>query len=215
MDGTGVLSDPFLEAAPNGIDVVGMTLTQSADFDYADHARHLINEIGAEPILLVAESYSGMIAYEMLRLGRANIKHVVFAASFITIPSVAAVFARYLPSTLLKNRFIPRPLLGKLLFGGFSSDGLINRFYHALDSVEVNVLRQRLRQIACLQEPNDMITIPCTYIRPRSDKIVSPGVIRPFERLCKSLDVHEVDGTHFVLQTNPGACWRIIQRSIE
>lgn len=215
MDGTAILFDPLVEQAPAGVEVLRLSLVQSPDTGYQEQARDVIARIGEEPIILVAESYSGMIAYQMLRMECKNIRHVVFAASFISRPSWMAAIARYAPVAVLKSRTIPKSLVGKVLFGRFSSDALVDSFYRSLLSVESGVISHRLRQIATLEEPTIPIKVPCTYIRPRSDRLVSKRSIEPFKNLCEKLSICEVEGTHFVLQTNPQACWQIIQRAGE
>ncbi len=211
MDGTGILSDPFIAQSPSGIDVVSVPLIQSADYDYEDHARYVISQISDAPIVLVAQSYSGMIAYHMLGMGCKNIKHVVFAASFISRPSSVSLLAGYLPISLIKRRLVPRKFVGRILFGRFSSPGLLDCFYQALDQVNDKVLRQRLTQIAGLKDPDEVITVPCTYIRPKNDNLVSKSALNSFKKVCDGLAIREVAGTHFVLQTNPRECWEIIQ----
>ncbi len=46
MDGTGVLFEPFLELTPAGIEVISLPLIQSPKYDYADHAKHVMSQIG-------------------------------------------------------------------------------------------------------------------------------------------------------------------------
>lgn len=67
MDGTAILFDPLIEQAPAGVEIIRLPLIQSSDAGYQEQARDVISRIGEEPIVLVAESYSGMIAYQMLR----------------------------------------------------------------------------------------------------------------------------------------------------
>jgi surfactin synthase thioesterase subunit len=203
MDGTGTLFDPFIESVPTGIEVISLPLLQRSDAGYEDQARHIIGSIGEQPIVLVAESYSGMVAYNMLKMGCSNIQHVVFAASFITRPSGLVSIAQYLPVGLLKSRAFLGSLVGTLLFGKFSTPELVELFYGSLNSVSNNVLKSRMYQIAKLPVPRMPISVPCTYIRPKGDKLVSKRAIEPFQNLCQKLSVYEVDGTHFVLQTNP------------
>ena len=214
MDGTGTLFEPFIELIPAGIEVVSLPLLQRSDAGYEDQARHVIGSIGEQPIILVAESYSGMVSYNMLTMVCSNIQHVVFAAGFITRPSGLVSLAKYLPIGFLKSRAVPRSLVGKFVFGKFSSPELVELFYGSLHSVSNDVLKSRLRQIAMLPVPWIPISVPCTYIRPKRDKLVSKRAIEPFQNLCQKLEVCEVDGTHFVLQTNPGQCWQVVQSAI-
>ena len=214
MDGTGALFDPFIESAPVGIEVISLPLIQRSYAGYEDQARHIIGSIGDQPVVLVAESYSGMVAYNMLKIGCSNIQHIVFAASFISRPSRLASIAKYLPVGILKNRAVPEVLVGRLLFGGFSTPQLIKLFYGSLNSVDNDILKSRICQIAMLPVPSMPINVPCTYIRPKGDILVSKRAIESFQNLCQKLAVCEVDGTHFVLQTNPGQCWQVVQSAI-
>lgn len=214
MDGTGTLFDPFIESVPAGIEVISLPLLQRSDAGYEDQAMHIIGSIGDQPVVLVAESYSGMVAYNMLKIGCSNIQHVVFAASFITRPSRLASVAKYLPAGILKSRAVPESLVGRLLFGNFSTPRLIKLFYGSLNCVGNDILKSRIRQIAMLPVPSMSINVPCTYIRPKGDKLVSKHAIEPFQHLCEKLAVCEVDGTHFVLQTNPTQCWQVVQSAI-
>ena len=213
MDGTGILFEPFIEQAPPDIEITTIPLMPSENYSYEDHARYVMSQIGEDPVTVVAESYSGMVAYNMLRLGCKNIEHVVFAASFICLPSKPARIANYFPVALARSKLVPKTLMGKILFGKFSSPKLINYFYSALSMTGDKTLTHRLDQIAKLKEPKYKINIPCTYIKPDSDIAVSKAAVTAFHKVCSNLIIHEVAGTHFVLQTNPKGCWQLIMRA--
>ena len=215
MDGTGMLFDPILESIPAGVEVITLSLLQDSAAGYVDQAQYVINRIGNEPIVLVAESYSGMVAYNMLKIGYQNVHHIIFAASFISLPSRLALLVRYLPMVAFRSRIIPNSIMGRLLFGHYSNPRLISLFYRALDHVANDVLKHRLNQIATISCPDTPIEIPCSYIRPKGDKLVSKSALEPFQRLCRKLTVYEVEGTHFVLQTSPKKCWQLIQSAVE
>lgn len=213
MDGTGILFKPFIEQAPPNIEVTIIPLKQSENYSYEDQAKYVMSQIGEDPFILVAESYSGMVAYNMLKLGCKNIEHIVFAASFICLPSRLAKFSNYLPIALAKSRLVPKALMGRILFGKFSSPSLINHFYSALSITSSTTLSHRLNQISELKEPKYKISIPCTYIKPNKDIAISKIAVTAFHEVCSNLIIHEVAGTHFVLQTNPQRCWELIMRA--
>jgi pimeloyl-ACP methyl ester carboxylesterase len=213
MDGTGILFEPFIEHAPPDIEITTIQLMQSENYSYEDQAKYVMSQIGDDPVTLVAESYSGMVAYNMLKLGCKNIEHVVFAASFICLPSKLAKFANYFPIALAKSRLVPKALMGQILFGKFTSPSLINYFYSALSMASGTTLSHRLHQIAELKEPEYKISTPCTYIKPSNDIVVSKSAVTAFHKVCSNLIIHEVAGTHFVLQTNPKSCWELIMRA--
>lgn len=215
MDGTGILFDPFLEHAPPGVPIEVVRLPQTADGEYSEHAKYVQGLIGDTQVVLVAESYSGMIAYELVKMGCPGIKHIIFAASFISRPSLLARLGRHVPIELARSNAVPRAIAGRVLFGKGNHQALIEHLYRALNSVDASVLRKRLQQIASIPEPKHRISTPCTYIRPSHDLFISTSALNAFAVLCDSLAVHEVDGTHFILQTNPVRCRQIIQRNAE
>lgn len=211
MDGTGSLFEPFVACAPGGYKMTPLSLRQEPYLSYADQAEHLLSRIGDEDTIIVAESYSGRVAYEIAQQKVANIKHIVFAASFLTRPSALARIAPLLPPQLLKSGAVPSPILGKLAFGRARTGALTDHLRESLAKVDSAVLRHRLRQISTLQLPERKIDIPCTYIRPGDDRLVSPQAVEVFKNICVELTIREVEGSHFILQTNPRECWKIVR----
>ncbi|MCW8128242.1 alpha/beta fold hydrolase [Microbulbifer halophilus] len=212
MDGTGSLFEPFVACVPGGYKVTPLSLRQEPCLSYADQAAHALSRIGDDDTIIVAESYSGRIAYEIAQKQISNIRHIVFAASFLTKPSALARIAPLLPPQLLKSGLVPSPIIGKLAFGRASTRALTDRLKESLGKVDNAVLRHRLRQVSTLQVPGQKIDIPCTYIRPKDDKLVSPRAAEFFKSVCPDLAIREVEGSHFVLQSNPRECWEVIQK---
>ena len=48
------------------------------------------------------------------------------------------------------------------------------------------------------------------YIQASNDKLVSSKSVNVFEDVMDNLSVYKVKGPHFILQTNPSACTKII-----
>ena len=210
MDGTGILFRPFIEAAPPDITLVSVVLKSSEKLSYKDHARDVAEILDGQPTIIVAESYSGMIAYELLRIGCGNIIHIVFVASFISRPSSWSVIARYVPVGLLRSRWLFKPLMGRVLFKSFYSEKLMTLFNEAMAEVEANVLKQRLIHVSHIKTPDTTIDIPCTYLRPVHDYLVSRQALEQLSACFENTTIYTLAGTHFILQTNPKGCWQVI-----
>ncbi|MFC6631843.1 alpha/beta fold hydrolase [Microbulbifer taiwanensis] len=116
MDGTGLLFEPFLVHAPASFKVTPLSLRQDPHLSYADQAEHILSKLESENTIIVAESYSGRVAYEIAQLQPERIKHIVFAASFLSRPSTLAGIASLLPLQLLKNGFTPSAIIGRVAF---------------------------------------------------------------------------------------------------
>ena len=71
--------------------------------------------------------------------------------------------------------------------------------------------KSRIIEISQLQEPKHAISVQATYIQASHDNLVSQRVIKDFDRLFKNLSVVELEGTHFLMQTNPDGVWKVIE----
>ena len=214
MDGTGILFEPFLECAPDDVDISFIKLPQNKDYKYTDYAKYISQQIGSDPTIIVAESYSGMIAYELLHTQKCDIRHILFAASFLSRPTKLAALLKPIPIQLLRLFLKFRFMIGFVLFGRYKTSKLLDLFYQALSDIPDSTLKNRINQVANLEIPKNIIKIPCSYIRPANDNLVSKTAINIIESKCDTLDRYDVDGTHFILQTNPKDCWHIIKRII-
>ena len=203
LDGTGVLFEPLLAILPSNIDAKVVPLKQEEGLSYQDQAEYIASIIGEEKVVVLAESYSGMVAHELTKIKSVNIAHIVFVASFLSKPSSFAQFAKLLPVDFVKNGLFPKQLVGKFLFGSFSNEGLVNLFYTALNKVETKVVKWRVGQVSSISGELLKIEVPCTYIQATHDNLVSNSSLEQFEKCCSSLVVKQLDGTHFLLQTNP------------
>lgn len=215
MDGTGYLFDLFIQCVPSDLEVRCIPLMQSPTYSYVEQAEYVISQMGNEECILVAESYSGRVAYEMVKLGHSRIKHLVLVASFFSCPSVFARLAAFIPPQLLKSTLMPQWIRQRLLFGSNGSSDLLISFERAVNAVDIDVIKHRLKQVSELEKPDQWMSIPCTYIRPKSDLLVSKAAIGVIKQRCKNFSLVEIEGPHFVLQCNPVATWKVIERIVQ
>lgn len=54
---------------------------------------------------------------------------------------------------------------------------------------------------------------PCTYIKARQDFLVF-NQIKNFANVFNDFRHYTIDGSHFLLQTNPMGVWEIIQKTL-
>jgi pimeloyl-ACP methyl ester carboxylesterase len=181
-------------------------LNQEVGFSYQQQAINIANAVDEETILF-AESYSGLIANELIRLCPQYIKHVVFAASFTTSPSMLLPLVKYLPSSLLNFAHYPKGLVARFLFGQNKSEYLYSLFAEAMNKVPLEVVRFRLNEIIQLEAAaGACIDMNVTYISAKQDNLVPSTAVNGFKAIYKTVRQVEVDGSHFVLQTNPQDC---------
>ena len=213
LDGTGFLFKPFLAVAPNDHETNVLSLVQDRELSSADQALHVAEQIGVEPCVLIAESYSGLVAYELAQKYSTNVKHIIFVASFLSKPSMISRLGTFMPLSIVKTKLVSTKLIGLILFGRWRTKALTNLFLDAVRAVKDDVLSSRIREISALGHPTNSISIPCTYIQASKDQFVSEKALSDFNRICLDLKVHVVNGTHFLLQTNPKDCWEIVNEA--
>ena len=215
LDGTGHLFSFLRRHIPSSIPVEQYGLLQVKGMSYRDQAEDILARLNKDKAyILIAESYSGRIAYEMSLMAKnGQIRHIVFAASFLGKPSYLSQLASLLPIALVKKQWIPKVLVSGFLFGWHQRE-VTQVFYKALHETDSGVLRYRLEQVSKLKLPNQILSVPCTYIQAKHDNLVSPKAVEDFKVCCPELTVHQVPGKHFILQTQALECWKIIESVI-
>jgi len=213
MDGVGLLFEPFLAVLPPDIEVEVFPLASQGVQDYHEQAELFAKKLTSTSTVILAESYSGRVAYELCQMDLPQLKGVIFAASFLSRPSALLGLTSLAPAFLLKAKLLPDTWMGRLLFGQFQSKELVKLFYRSIQQVEGSVLKQRLLNMAALQCPEAPIRVPSIYIQAKGDTLVQKSAVKDFESICSNLEVHQVDGGHLLLQANPKACWDIVRNA--
>lgn len=210
MDGTGILLKTFAAYVNGDVSILSYDTAQKQD--YSTLAQFVSNHLHAhETYFLIAESFSGPIAYELLKV-KPNIVSVVFVASFITPPNPALVITKFLPNWLI-NAKIPH-WAAKFLLGHMASNDLVTLFQQTVKRVPHGVLSDRIQAMLNLKLIPHNIQTRCAYIRPNRDILVSSACINAIKTQCQHLITYAVDGSHFVLQVNPKAVAALVNHEI-
>lgn len=205
MDGTGELFHQFVKALdgklqpqvvryPNDI-----THTLPALTDYVES---LMPQ--TRPYILLGESFSGRIAYEVARRKRTNTLAVVFVATFLQNPRPIALGLRQMLPLQWLLRVPPPNWIIKHYFLGLKIEPTVaNHFKHIVGGIPPTILKQRLNLIAALSLPLDSLEIPSLYLQASNDIFVWPRSAEDFEACCKKLRIQQIAGKHFLLQSSP------------
>ena len=213
MDGTGKLFQPILEIIPSEHSVTVCSLVQKVGFSYNQQAIE-INRTLKDKVIVLAESYSGMIALELAQIAPEKIQSIIFVASFLSPPSKISKLGHLVPKILLTPAKNPNVLMLKFLFGKYLTSTLATLFQKTMDLIDIDVMQFRLKQIAKIKPISFSCNIPALYLAATSDNLVSKEVIKNVNSIFTQLNVEKVDGTHFLLQTNPKASWRAMQQHV-
>ncbi|WP_346837028.1 alpha/beta hydrolase [Microbulbifer sp. SAOS-129_SWC] len=213
MDGTGLLFSELILNIPSEIDREVICLNEIQGVSYREQAEQIAEKIGLSSVVVVAESYSGRIAYELCNILGRRVSKVVFIASFVSCPGRLAKLAAVLPKYLLKPNLFPNWLMKILCFDGRGNRALIEHVRHAIAQVGPRALKQRLLNMAELDEPKDQQSTIAAYIRPTNDRLVAYDAIKVLGNIYPQLSIESVEGGHFIAQTAPESCARVIVRA--
>ncbi|MCB5214047.1 hypothetical protein LHL18_11190 [Rheinheimera aquimaris] len=214
MDGTGLLFKPLLQFL-DGVEAEVISLPSEGPQDYDSISSAIAKRINQQDYVLLAESFSGGIAKALLQDKTHNIRHVIFVASFLSRPSrFRATLASFLPLRLLASiPLVSSFFIRFLLLGRDASAETVELFREALYQVDPKILRARLRYMASIKNSGNSFNSKATYIRPTKDILVSNREAE-FRKMFPNLEVIELEGPHFILQSQPEACAKHIKEVV-
>lgn len=205
LDGTGMFFGPLIKALPPDVPRTVITYPDDKNFSLKDHADFVAARLTGEGTVLVAESFSGLVALMLLRQRPANVKGVIFSAAFaralyptmlrmaVSIPGIASLAKR-----------LPARLLNVFFFHSYADKALEKLLRESLLQVGPDGLRQRAGLIAAgYPFPDDRFAVPCLYLQAAEDRVVPAGAADWFRSRFASFELLRLDAPHCLLQTRP------------
>ena len=214
MDGTGVAFEPLIRILPLQIDfkVVGYPGDRPLSFEETLCSAQA--QIPDQNVVLIAESFSGLVAVALIGSGRIRARGLVLCAAFARPPRpLAFPLVSYLPLKSMLRLPLPRRLMARVVYGGAASVNVFQPLYQRIKAIVApEVLIERLRQIntvdvrSCLSQ----LTLPCAYLQAAGDRTVPARALRDFSAAIPHLNIYSIPGPHFILQTNPRESWAAV-----
>jgi hypothetical protein len=130
MDGTGKLFDPLLGELPNNIHTQVISLNSLDAQEPKEQALEIASLIDNDELIILSESYSGYIAYQLSLLPNLNIKHIIFAASFLENPKKFSRFNKLLSLRLVRSGLIPDFILSSIFLFNATIKNWLSYFFH-------------------------------------------------------------------------------------
>lgn len=147
LNGSSTLFGPLLAHLHPTLDVQVLELPAQGSQKPENLADQLLDELGKTPYVLLGESFSGPLAYQLALRQPPGLRGVIFAASFLSRPHPLLPLARHLP--------LPRWLLKhKTLLRLFCLNGQANAERVQALRAEIHKLPQSLLRAACIASAN-------------------------------------------------------------
>jgi pimeloyl-[acyl-carrier protein] methyl ester esterase len=206
LDGTGILFRPLLAALPEDISPKVIAYPADRRLSLAEHADFVASHLATDAVVL-AESFSGLVALDLLTRRSLPIKRVLFVGCFAEAPHPLARFATRLPWAGSVIRAAPEFALRRYCLGEEATAEQLALLREALAAVSPRVLAHRLGLIGARQTfAEGKFKVPCCYLQASQDRLVSRAAAGWFQRHFVSCLVDILDGSHFLIQTRPQAC---------
>jgi pimeloyl-ACP methyl ester carboxylesterase len=208
LDGTGVLFKPFIEVLPPHIKAQVIAYPQDKILSVAAHAQFVASQIPHGRIVILAESFSGLVALALLESGDVDVEAVVFCNSFANPPRPWLLrLAKMVPGSGLFIRSTPAFVLRRYCIGPDTNTNQIDSIQSTLSRISPKVLSHRLRLIATHRSTEStQYAKSCYYLQGTDDRLVPPSAAHWFKQHFKSFQLTPLKGPHFLLQAKPNEC---------
>lgn len=212
LDGTGLLFEPLLAVLPSHIRTHVVSYPPDQPLSLAEYAALVRKHLPKGDVVLLAESFSGLVALSLLVEGVASIKAVIFVAAFAEPPRPYLLrLAPLIPHAGSVLRSAPAFLLRQFCLGRFASSQQLAAVRRALAMVTPDVLSHRLSLVAARRSIfNQRFSVPCHYVQASEDHLVPKGAARWFAAHFDAFHLETIDGPHFLLHMRAGECGGII-----
>ena len=211
LDGTGLLFQPLLEQLGTDIETQIIAYPRHQPLSVQELAAYVCEKVVLDQdTVLLVESFSGLVAWELLQRG-IQPASVIFCASFVSAPR---------PLLLKLTKILPLRYLFKLAFSdtalAFSrvNPELKPLLRQARLHISTDVLAYRLGLIAdaILLLKQQPFQTPGYYLQAANDWAVPSRCIETLRPYFNGLVVEKIDSSgHFLLQTQPAKCADIIK----
>jgi len=212
LDGTGELFTPFIDALSSSIKVQIISYDPNKEQSYDELVKYVISNLPKEDFVLLAESFSGIIAYQVALTKPKQLKSLILVATFLENPR--PILLKFIPNSKIFALPIPTLFIRLFLLGFVTKVETINLFKKVIKKVSPNVIEYRLNEIAQLKSAHKKLDIKTTYIQASNDKLVPSSSLNSWQKVCTNIDVFQVTGSHLILQSNPKKCAEIVTKEV-
>jgi len=213
LDGTGKLFTPFIDSLPKTIKTQCIVYPTDTILSYDELITLVIKQLPKEEnFTILAESFSGYIAYQIALQKPKNLTSLIFVATFLENPRpFLSKFIPFMPVEFMLSLPLPHFVAKHFLLG---DEALVERLQQTLKEVPSEILYARLLEISKLSTATQKVKLKTLYIQASNDLLVPQKSYEVFERLFSDIERVEVEGSHLILQGKPKETARVVEKFI-
>jgi pimeloyl-[acyl-carrier protein] methyl ester esterase len=211
LDGTGLLFERFESALPQNIRTCIIEYPGGA-VPLEEYAAAVAGRLPAGRVVLVAESFSGIVLLDLLSKHHVLAEKVIFVASFGKTPRrFLRMLLVFFPALAWSIPLIPNVAWRFFCLGAGATPEDIARLKAVLAQVNPNVVAHRLKLVASAKIADDPpIDVPAYYLQADGDRLVPQSAAEHLQRLFSHFTLLRVPGPHFLLQASAIECAQLI-----
>ncbi len=208
MDGSDRLLDRFRACLPFASEVITYPTHEPLGYEALDErVRARLAQV-REPIVLIAESFSGPLAIRIAAEPPPELAALVRVATFARAPLPR--WLRHFTGAWLFGRAPPRAFVRRYFLGPRAEDGLLEQLITVMRAVDPAVMATRVRSVLACDVTDELsrVELPVLYLEGARDRIVGPAA--SLAEWNRSIRFVRLDAPHLVLQHEPAECARLI-----
>lgn len=182
-----------------------------------EHAAIISPSLPANNVLLVAESFSGLIALALLQQNPDRFKGVVLCAAFARTPMIGlARIGACLPTFAYRKTPLKRLVLNHFCLNNTSNMRLKKEVLAAITAVEPITIKKRISVLSATDLRGKLanITTPVLCLAAAHDRVVPRQLVDALVHELPNARIEELAGPHLLLQACPGAAAAAIETFI-
>ncbi len=214
MDGTGLSFEPLLPFLSKDTKVTIVRYPTDKLLSFEETVECAAAQIEAsDPPIVIAESFSGPVAIQLIGSGRVKAKALILCATFAKSPRpIVWRIMSFLRLPLLIRPDMPKRFF-KIVIG---EDKLIAELLPLWKKVHANVpariMNHRLKIINSVNVTKWLkkLEVPCCYLQATNDRLVPSSCIEDIKKCAPLLEIKKINAPHFILQAQPRECLNAI-----
>lgn len=213
LDGTGRLFEPFISCLSSTIEPHVISYLPDACISIEELAQFVESKLPEGEFVLLAESFSGLVALQLIPKISSRLKCIIFVGAFATSPRPFLLpLLFYFPFLFKHSALLPQWVLREFCIGWEASQAKGIWLHNVLKNVPGDTILHRLKQIsqANFIKPMD-IKCPCYYLQAKHDRLVPKKASKQLAKTISGLRVIPLNAPHFMLQAQPAQSVSIIE----
>lgn len=205
LDGTGKLFAPFIAKLPTSLEPIVIQYPKIKEFTLNEYANFVTSQLPEGKFVLLAESFSGLVALQLLPKISSRLTCLFFLNTFADSP--IPYFLRFfsvLPLLGLSPAFLPNWSIRAFCLGSQATKVECAWLRDILKEVPSKIISRRLRLISQTKFVEPFETqCPVFYIQATKDRLVPKKASKWFIMNIAHLQTLSLDAPHFMLQAKP------------